>query len=287
MVVIIINNDTEFQSHLVSNGKLVVVDFTASWCGPCKRIAPIYDQLAIKYPSATFLKVDVNVCQDTAMAQGVTAMPTFIFYKNGERIDHMSGANPQLLEEKIKQHALSSESGTEVPSPVKGQLDLAPFMVKSNVEALNESDSHPLGNCLKDDDTYLLSDCDNQLIIPITFNQAVKIHSIKIKAPEATGPKTIKLFINQPTVLDFDAASQNVPTQLIEVKPSDLSSGNPIGLLFVKFQNVQNLQIFVQDNQDGSDVTRIDYLQLFGSPIITTNMSNFKRVAGKAGEVDH
>lgn len=52
----------------------------------------------------------------------------------------------------------------------------------------------------------------------------------------------------------------------------------------MKFQNVQNIQIFVKDNQTGSEVTRIDHLAIFGSPISTTNMGEFKRVNGKKGE---
>lgn len=51
-------------------------------CGPCQRIAPHFEMLPNKYPKAIFLKVDVDKCQDTASSQGVSAMPTFIFYRN-------------------------------------------------------------------------------------------------------------------------------------------------------------------------------------------------------------
>lgn len=51
-------------------------------CGPCQRIAPHFERLPAKYPKAVFLKVDVDKCQDTAAAQGVSAMPTFIYYRN-------------------------------------------------------------------------------------------------------------------------------------------------------------------------------------------------------------
>lgn len=51
-------------------------------CGPCQRIAPIFQQLSTKYVKAVFLKIDVDKCQETAAAQGVSAMPTFIFYRN-------------------------------------------------------------------------------------------------------------------------------------------------------------------------------------------------------------
>uniref|UniRef100_A0A6P7GMQ4 Thioredoxin-like n=1 Tax=Diabrotica virgifera virgifera TaxID=50390 RepID=A0A6P7GMQ4_DIAVI len=79
----VITDETHFQTELTNAAtRLVVVDFTATWCGPCQRIAPIFQQLAAKYPKAVFLKVDVDQCQETAAAQGVSAMPTFIFYRN-------------------------------------------------------------------------------------------------------------------------------------------------------------------------------------------------------------
>lgn len=64
----------------------------------------------------------------------------------------------------------------------------------------------------------------------------------------------------------------------------DLEEGNPVPLRYVKFQNVQNLQIFVKDNHCGSETTQIDHLAIIGTPISTTNMGEFKRVAGKKGE---
>lgn len=67
------------------------------------------------------------------------------------------------------------------------------------------------------------------------------------------------------------------------LKPEDLE-GNPINLRYVKFQNVQNIQLFIKDNQSGGEVTQIDHLACIGSPISTTNMGDFKRVAGKKGE---
>uniref|UniRef100_A0A1B6HHY1 PITH domain-containing protein n=2 Tax=Homalodisca liturata TaxID=320908 RepID=A0A1B6HHY1_9HEMI len=289
MSVITITNDNQFQTQLSSNAsKLIVVDFTASWCGPCLRMAPVFEQLSRVYNHAVFLKVDVDVCQETAAAQGVSSMPTFIFFRNRTRIDRMSGADPTLLEEKIRQYYNTGLENEEESTPnAQGHMDLTPFIMSKQCEALNESNTHPLSNCLQGDDNFLESSCDNQLIISIAFSQAVKIHSIRFKAPASNGPKTVKLFINQPNTLDFDEATNNVPTQILEVNPNDLSAGNAINLRFVKFQNVQNIQIFVQDNQDGSDVTRIDHLQLIGSPIVTTNMSDFKRVAGKKGELHY
>lgn len=70
---------------------------------------------------------------------------------------------------------------------------------------------------------------------------------------------------------------------ICRLSPEDLD-GNAVNLRYVKFQNVQNVQLFVRDNQAGGEVTQIDHLGIIGSPINTTNMSDFKRVTGKKGE---
>lgn len=63
-----------------------------------------------------------------------------------------------------------------------------------------------------------------------------------------------------------------------------MDKGNPVPLRFVKFQSVQNIQIYVRNNQSGGEVTQLDYLGFIGSPIMTTKMNDFKRVSGKKGE---
>lgn len=92
-------------------------------------------------------------------------------------------------------------------------MDLSPFILKAQCECLNESDDHPFADCLKAEGGFLQSDCDEQLIISITFNQSVKIHSLKIKAPTDKGPKNVKIFINQPRTLDFDLADASTSVQ--------------------------------------------------------------------------
>ncbi|XP_045456173.1 thioredoxin-like protein 1 [Melitaea cinxia] len=279
----VIDNEAHFQSEMANAGtKLVVVDFTATWCPPCQRIAPFFEQLPAKFPRAVFLKVDVDRCAETASAQGISAMPTFIFYRNRTRIDRLQGADVASLENKVRQYYGTEDAGDD-DNTVAGHMDLGTFIVKNECECLNEADDHPLAHCLTSGGGYLESDCDEQLIINISFNQVVKLHSLKIKAPSDKGPKFVKVFINQPRTLDFDQASANASIQDLELSPSDLE-GNPIPLKFVKFQSVQNIQLFIKDNQSGGEVTQIDHLAFYGSPISTTNMGEFKRVAGKKGE---
>uniref|UniRef100_A0A8D0E570 Thioredoxin n=1 Tax=Salvator merianae TaxID=96440 RepID=A0A8D0E570_SALMN len=99
----IVGNLTEFNAELASaTGKLIVVDFSATWCGPCKMIKPFYHSLAEKYPDVVFIEIDVDDAQDVASHCDVKCMPTFQFYKNNEKVHEFSGANKEKLEETIK-----------------------------------------------------------------------------------------------------------------------------------------------------------------------------------------
>ncbi|KAI9649522.1 thioredoxin trx1 [Ciborinia camelliae] len=91
----------EFQSALANND-VVVLDAFATWCGPCKAIAPKVNQLSEAYPSARFVKIDVDEVPDVAAELGIRAMPTFLIFKGEKQIAEVVGANPAALEEAIK-----------------------------------------------------------------------------------------------------------------------------------------------------------------------------------------
>ncbi|XP_075740554.1 thioredoxin-like protein 1 isoform X2 [Rhipicephalus microplus] len=253
-------------------------------CGPCQRMAPVFESLSNKYTQAVFLKVDIDQCQDIAAAHGVSAVPTFIFFRAKAKLTTMRGADPNTLEAKIQELLSSEPPEGAATEKVQGHVDMSTFFDRNAQECLNESDDHPLSGCLSSGDGYLESDCDEQLIISLGFTQPVKLHSIKFQAPSSQGPKTVKLFINQPTTLGFDDATGMEPVQTLVLNGKEVEEGAVTPLRFVKFQNVQNLQLFVKDNQTGTETTRINQLVIFGSPISATNMGDFKRVAGKKGE---
>ena len=122
MTIVELSEDSSFTEQLSEAGqRLVVVDFFATWCGPCNMIAPFFKQLSTKYPNAMFLKVDVDKCPGTAAANNVSAMPTFIFFRNRVELDRARGADKTNLENKIKQYYAggpeSSSSGLVTPDP--------------------------------------------------------------------------------------------------------------------------------------------------------------------------
>jgi thioredoxin 1 len=80
------------MSEIPSTG-LVVIDFFATWCGPCKKIAPFYDELAKVYPNVTFLKVDVDESGEIVERFNVNAMPTFVFLKDSQIVKVIEGAD--------------------------------------------------------------------------------------------------------------------------------------------------------------------------------------------------
>ncbi|PIN21690.1 Thioredoxin [Handroanthus impetiginosus] len=91
----------------VESKKLVVIDFTASWCGPCRFIAPILADFAKKMPDVIFLKVDVDELKSVAEEYKVEAMPTFVFLKDGKEVDRIVGARKEELLATITKHASS------------------------------------------------------------------------------------------------------------------------------------------------------------------------------------
>ncbi|GKY98244.1 thioredoxin domain-containing protein 2 [Mayamaea pseudoterrestris] len=100
-----ITNLEEYNALLeTSKSKLVILDFSAEWCGPCKFIHPIFEKMAEENPDVVFAEVDVDEADDVAGQCKVRAMPTFHFYKGGEKIEEMMGADKDKLAALMKTH---------------------------------------------------------------------------------------------------------------------------------------------------------------------------------------
>jgi thioredoxin 1 len=99
--------DDNWATEIEQHQGLAVVDFWATWCAPCRMIAPIVEQLAGEYAGkAKVAKLDVDNNQQTAMRFNVRSIPTILFFKNGKLVDQVVGAVPRpALEAKFKEHA--------------------------------------------------------------------------------------------------------------------------------------------------------------------------------------
>jgi thioredoxin len=202
---------------LLSTSKFVVADFYADWCGPCKAIAPAYEQLAkqLSRPNRiTFTKVNVDEQQDIASAYGVTAMPTFIVFQQGRAISTVRGADPKALSDAVRKLAdeankndnsgsgeasgeLSGGNGWIGAAVPKGYSDITDQHDPKGLELLNrDSDfgtaktlfelSKP--SALSDNGKrkegapadWVESDTDEQLMLFIPFQSTVKVHSLQV-----------------------------------------------------------------------------------------------------------
>ncbi|CAH1779454.1 unnamed protein product [Owenia fusiformis] len=93
----------EFNTFINSDaGKLFVIDFWAEWCGPCRIIGPKFEEMSKEFSDASFAKVNVDDADEISEDHGVSALPTFLLFKNGKKIAEVIGASEEKLRETIK-----------------------------------------------------------------------------------------------------------------------------------------------------------------------------------------
>ncbi|KAJ5774130.1 Thioredoxin [Penicillium paradoxum] len=213
MSVVEISSKEQFSSLLTSS-RLVVADFYADWCGPCKAIAPAYNALATQLSrpkQITFTKINVDHQQELAQAYGVTAMPTFIVFKNGRVNQTVKGANPAQLNQivqKLASEASQSDDAAGAEGSSSGELWIGGTVAKGYSDITDQVDVKGLELLNRDTDKaepralfsaskpsalagkekakagsqadWVESDTDEQLMLYIPFNSTLKVHSLQV-----------------------------------------------------------------------------------------------------------
>ena len=108
-------NDAMFEQEVVRADKPVLVDFWASWCGPCRMLGPILEEIASEQPDRLkVVKVNIDENHENAFKCGVTSVPTMVLFKDGQVVDRIVGAMPKrAIADRLERHLGSS---TEVAS---------------------------------------------------------------------------------------------------------------------------------------------------------------------------
>ncbi|KAI7235079.1 DUF1000-domain-containing protein [Hortaea werneckii] len=203
-------------TQVLNSSRIVVTDFYADWCGPCKAVAPVYEQLSSQLSrpgSITFTKVNTDMQKDIAQSYNITAMPTFLIFKAGRETKRIRGADPKALDAAVKQlaqeAATADEGGNAVESSASsGATWLGAAAPRNYPDITEQVDQLGLDflnldgekgdkktpfqtnrpSALADKKTvaggprndWIESDTDEQLMLFIPFMCTLKLHSVHI-----------------------------------------------------------------------------------------------------------
>nr|POE63618.1 thioredoxin-like protein 1 [Quercus suber] len=201
-------------TQVLNSSRIVVTDFYADWCGPCKAIAPVYEQLSqqLSRPGViTFVKVNTDHQKDITQTYNITAMPTFMIFKAGRETKRIRGADPKALNEAVKQ--LAQEAGkadTEGAGSGAGSsgsnwlgagtprnysdvtesvdvlgldflnLDSEAGDKRAIFDAGKPSSLGAKGKANEGKKDWIESDTDEQLMLYIPFQATLKLHSLHV-----------------------------------------------------------------------------------------------------------
>ncbi|UPK99096.1 hypothetical protein LCI18_010031 [Fusarium solani-melongenae] len=311
---VVIGSTQQFDA-LLKSSRIVVADFYADWCGPCKQIAPLYASLSNELSREnilTFVKINSEEQGELSERYQVSALPTFLLFLDGKQIDKVQGANPPKLQAMVQKLAAEVDSlgesgatsssggnwkGAEIP---RGYSDITDQIEVRDLEVLNADEesgsvrvlfegSKPSGlsngkGTAKD---FVQSGADDQLLLFIPFQSTVKLHTLQLTSlppkddeDAPMRPGIIHLYINRPHNLDFSEADETEPTQIIDIPAEDWNADGTvnIGLRFVKFTKTSTLIVYVQQGEGDGETVRLDRVKLIGEAGAKREMGKLQKV---------
>ncbi|ODA81842.1 hypothetical protein RJ55_00347 [Drechmeria coniospora] len=289
---ITISSKEQFTKTLQSS-KIVVADFYADWCGPCKQIAPLFESLAdtLSRPGVAFVKVNTDSNKDIASEYQISALPTFLLFRDGKMMKGIQGANPSELQNVVQELVAEVESlgggvggvggvggngsgepwkGAELP---RGYMDISDQVEVRNCELLNaDEDAGPVKVLFEtskpsalvrakdsaEKKDWVQSGADDQLLLFIPFQGSVKLHTLQLTSIPPAGqddvsrPEVVHLYINRPQNMDFGEADDSEPTQVITLQPTDWNADGTANI-GLRFVKFQKTTTLIVYVQKGSD----------------------------------
>lgn len=289
------------QFNKLKVSPLLIIDFYAVWCGPCKAISPGFERLAKQHESSTsivFAKVDVDKAKDVAQACGISAMPTFQFYKSGNKVDEVKGADVQQLTTKIGYYATQATKenvgqGTKAGDSKTGDFNSATTGLGSlrsliDINAsklLNASNLSSIKNIASPPPAgYAVASAPGaRLLIHLPFNQAVSPSHVKItiaKDSISNAPSRIQIGTNvvvrivkssdgvESSDLDMDSLAKAENLQSFNVYSDEYVNGTAeLKLKASKFTAIKSLTIRIDANMSGetTKATKVGEMDIIGS----------------------
>ncbi|KAI1001513.1 hypothetical protein K3495_g6687 [Podosphaera aphanis] len=280
------------QFNEIKKSPLLIVDFFATWCGPCNTISPIFEKLSANYsssPQIVFAKCDVDQASDIAQACGIAAMPTFQFYKLGRKVDEIKGADAQQLQTKIGYYATAVVKDAESAAGASHdnskprslgdliEVDASKLRGASNLSSVRNIVSPPPAG-------YAIASQTGQaqLLAHLHFKATVTAHEVRITAGKdsmGSAPSRIQVGSNVPVKinsvegaaekddLEMESLSKAENIQEFQIFSDDYVNGIAVlKLKGSKFSGIKSLTIRVDSNMSGEPgtVTKISQMEIFG-----------------------